>query len=144
MIQTLSKWTRLSSNGQSYVKYGARSPKFIWAPCAQLSLYFKTLLRSPGIDSQPGGPVRHPYLSYWPARLQRLEESIPRNRFLCSLNVYKYGLCTHCLRPRHTHPPPLPPHFGSYTRALLVKIDDISLWPPVYSSIRKFLGTSNW
>jgi hypothetical protein len=31
-------------------------------------------------------------LSYWPARLLRLENSIPRNRFLGSINVYKYGL----------------------------------------------------
>ncbi len=34
-------------------------------------------LRSPGTDSQPGGPVRHPYLSHRPARLHRLAESIP-------------------------------------------------------------------
>ncbi len=33
-----------------------------------------------------------PYLSYWPARLHRLAKSIPRYRFLGSLNVYKYGL----------------------------------------------------
>ncbi len=45
------------------------------------------LLRGPGI-----GPVRKPYLSYRPARLQRLSESIHRNRFLGSLNVYNYGL----------------------------------------------------
>ncbi len=31
----------------------------------------------PGIDSQPGGPVRQPYLANRPARLQRLAESIP-------------------------------------------------------------------
>jgi hypothetical protein len=42
---------------------------------------FVDLLRSQGIDSQPGGPVRQPYLSYRAARLQRLAESIPRNRF---------------------------------------------------------------
>jgi hypothetical protein len=28
---------------------------------------FVNILRSPGIDSQPGGPVRQPYLSYRPA-----------------------------------------------------------------------------
>jgi hypothetical protein len=33
--------------------------------------------RSPGIDSQHGGPVRQPYLSYWPASLHGW-----RNRFL--------------------------------------------------------------
>jgi hypothetical protein len=52
------------------------------------------LLRSPGIDFQPGGPVRQPYLSYRLARLHRLAESILRNRFLGSINVYKYGLCS--------------------------------------------------
>jgi len=31
-----------------------------------------------------------------PARLHRLAESIPRNRFLSSINVYKYGLCRVC------------------------------------------------
>jgi len=50
------------------------------------------VFRSPGIDSKPGGPVRQPYLAYWPARLHRLAESIPRNRFLGPFNVYKYGL----------------------------------------------------
>jgi hypothetical protein len=34
------------------------------------------------IDSQPGGPVRRPNLSYRPARLHRLAESIPRKRLL--------------------------------------------------------------
>ncbi len=55
---------------------------------------FVNLLRSPGIDPQPGGTVRQPYLLYRRARLQRLRESIPRKRFLGSINVYKYGLCT--------------------------------------------------
>ncbi len=54
---------------------------------------FVDLLWSPGIDSQPGGPVRQPYLSYRPAMLHRQVESNPPNRFLVSLNVYKYGLC---------------------------------------------------
>ncbi len=34
-------------------------------------------LRSPGIDSQPGGPLRQPFLPYRTARLHRLAESIP-------------------------------------------------------------------
>ncbi len=38
---------------------------------------FANHLRSPGIDFQPGGPVRQPYLSFWSARLHRLAESIP-------------------------------------------------------------------
>ncbi len=53
---------------------------------------FVDLLRSPRIDSHPGGPEWQPYLSYWPARLHRLAKSIPRNRVLGSINIYKYGL----------------------------------------------------
>ncbi len=53
---------------------------------------FVNLLRSLGIDSQPGGPGKHPFLTCRPARLYRLAESIPWNRFLGSLNVYKFGL----------------------------------------------------
>jgi hypothetical protein len=34
-------------------------------------------VRSPGIDSQSGWPVRQPYLTYRPAMLHRLTESIP-------------------------------------------------------------------
>ncbi len=44
---------------------------------------------------QAGGPVGQFYFSYRPARgciVHRLAESVPRNRFLVSLNVYKYGL----------------------------------------------------
>ncbi len=54
---------------------------------------FINLLRSPGIDSQPCGPVRKPFLKYRPAKLHRLTKSIPRNRFPGSLNVHKCGLC---------------------------------------------------
>jgi hypothetical protein len=54
---------------------------------------FVILLRSLGIDSQPDGPVRQPYLTYWASRLHRLAESIPWNRFLGLGNVYIYGLC---------------------------------------------------
>jgi hypothetical protein len=59
----------------------------------ELELEYVNLLRSPGIDSQPGEPIRQPYLKYRPARPHRLAESIPLNRFLCVLKVYKYGLC---------------------------------------------------
>jgi hypothetical protein len=38
-------------------------------------------------------PVPQPYLSYRPEKLHRLAKLIPRNRFLGSINVYKYGLC---------------------------------------------------
>jgi hypothetical protein len=60
----------------------------LWAP----EHIFVNLLRCPGINSQPGGPVWQPYFWYWPARLHRMAELIPRNWFLGSLNVYKYGL----------------------------------------------------
>ncbi len=53
---------------------------------------FLNLLRSAGIDSQPGGPGQQPYMSYRPTMLHRLVESNPRNRFLVSLNFYKYWL----------------------------------------------------
>ena len=53
---------------------------------------FVKLLKSPGIDSKPVGPVRQPYMTYWPARLHRLAELIPWNRFLGFLNVYEFGL----------------------------------------------------
>ncbi len=57
---------------------------------------FVNLLRSPGIDSKPGGPIRQPFLSYpvVPScqATHRLAESIPQNRFLGSISVYKYGL----------------------------------------------------
>jgi hypothetical protein len=53
---------------------------------------FVDLLKSPGIDIQHSGPVRQPYLSYRPARPHRLADSVHRNRFLASINDYKYGL----------------------------------------------------
>ena len=55
---------------------------------------FVNLSRSLGIDSQPGGPVRQPYMSYRSAMLHRQVKSNPRNRFLVSSKVYKYGLCS--------------------------------------------------
>jgi len=58
---------------------------------------FVNLLRSPGIDFQPGGSVWQPYLTYRLARIHRLAELIPWNRFLGSLNVYKFGLRLHWL-----------------------------------------------
>jgi hypothetical protein len=49
---------------------------------------------SRGIDSQPlTGRHDNPILrKYRPARLHRLAESIPWNRFLGSFNVCKFGL----------------------------------------------------
>jgi hypothetical protein len=56
------------------------------------SPYLLTFERAHKTDSQAGRPVRQFFLSYRPAMLHRLAESNPRNRFLVSLNVYKYGL----------------------------------------------------
>ncbi len=49
----------------------------------------------------PGRPVRQLYLSCWPARLHRLAESIPWNRFLGSLKVNKFGLWIDWQRHNH-------------------------------------------
>ncbi len=45
------------------------------------------LVRSPGIDSESGGPVRQPFLSYRAAMLHRPAESNPRNRFLVTIRA---------------------------------------------------------
>jgi hypothetical protein len=66
---------------------------------------FVNLLRSPGIDSEPSGLVKQPYLTYWPARLHRLSESIPWNRFFGSIPVLHkrsqiralFNYCPQCL-----------------------------------------------
>jgi hypothetical protein len=53
-------------------------------------------LRSSRIDSEPDWPVCMTTLfdipMYRPARLHRLAESVPWNRFLGSLNVYEFGV----------------------------------------------------
>jgi hypothetical protein len=67
--------------------------------CTGSEPVFVILLRSPGIDSKPGGLVLQPYLMYRPARLHsmivhRLAESIPWNRFLKRLQIRAlYTLC---------------------------------------------------
>jgi hypothetical protein len=61
-------------------------------PLSTAEPVFVNLLRSPGIDSLPAGPARQIGLSYRLASLHRLAALIPRNRFLGSLNVSKYGL----------------------------------------------------
>ncbi len=50
---------------------------FIYTVLPRIEPVFVDRLRSPGIDSQPGGPVRKFYLTYRPARIHRLAESIP-------------------------------------------------------------------
>jgi hypothetical protein len=44
--------------------------------CNLYRALFVNLLKSPGIDSQPGGSVRQSYLTYRHAMLHRLAESI--------------------------------------------------------------------
>ncbi len=53
---------------------------------------YVNILKSPGIDSQPDGPERQPYLTYRDPRIHRLVESTPWNRLLGTLNVYKFRL----------------------------------------------------
>ncbi len=50
---------------------------------------FVNFLRSPGIDSQPGGPAQQTLFAGPAARRQH---TVGRNRFLGFINVYKYGL----------------------------------------------------
>jgi hypothetical protein len=55
--------------------------------CSSLSSQpeFVNLLRRPGINSQPGGPIRQPWLTYQAAGLHRPAEVIPWNRLLLFL-----------------------------------------------------------
>ncbi len=69
-------------------------PNLGFAAVSNSEPVFVNLSWSPRTDSQPGGPVWQPYLLYRPAGLHRLSESIPRNLFPGSLNIYKYGLCS--------------------------------------------------
>jgi hypothetical protein len=54
---------------------------------------FVNLLRSPGIDSQPGGPVRQPYLTYQSAMLHRLAESTVIPGLLKHLQIRAQDCC---------------------------------------------------
>jgi hypothetical protein len=67
-----------------------------------LSSHYPLPLRSPGIDSQPCGPVRQPYLTYWPARA-RIYKPIkePRNRFRARRNQFP-GIDSWALRRLQT------------------------------------------
>jgi hypothetical protein len=49
-------------------------------------------LRSPDPPAFVAGPVQQIGLSYLPARLHMLAESMPWNRFLNTLNVFNFGL----------------------------------------------------
>ncbi len=116
VIQSLKKIKFLftTTKAKNAVKYRKIYPTLRMASSADYSEpEFVNLLRSSGIDSQPGVPVWQPYLTYRPARLHRMaesilwnresilwnresiiwnRESILWNRFLGSLNVYKFGL----------------------------------------------------
>ncbi len=58
---------------------------------------FVNILRSPGIDFQPGWPVRQPYLKYRSARLHKVAEGIPGGidfpGFLRSLQIRALRVC---------------------------------------------------
>jgi len=84
---------------QYFVKHShlsSRKEKDLWLnPRKWMNLNWARICRpfkEPRNRSQPGRPVGQPYLSYRSARLHRLAESIPRNRFLGSIPVYKPGL----------------------------------------------------
>jgi hypothetical protein len=94
---------------------------------------FVNLLRSLGIDSQPGGPVLQPYLSYRPARLHRLTESIPglhkslRARSLYSREIrIKQG-------DYFIHPSSLP-YFQRFLHIFCTLCLPIFLFPPRFSA----------
>ncbi len=63
----------------------------------QCTLYtepvFVDLLRSPEIDSQPGGPLRQSYLTHRMAWRYRFPGIDSLESIHDSLNVYKFGLC---------------------------------------------------
>jgi hypothetical protein len=87
----------------------------------------------------PGGPVRQPYLSYRPAMLHRLAESNPRNRFLVSLNVYKYGpwravtitLFLLVSSPHRFFKPPAPHHPFLHQASGQIFEDDVNGFPSI-------------
>jgi hypothetical protein len=74
--------TNSTGSNEGSSRFESPSPSF-FHPCEhQREIFasepvFVDLLRRPGIDSQPGGPVRQPCLSYRPARLHRLIDPIP-------------------------------------------------------------------
>jgi hypothetical protein len=83
---------------QYFVKHShlsSRKEKDLWLnPRKWMNLNWARICRpfkEPRNRSQPGRPVGQPYLSYRPARLHRLAESIPRNRFLGSINFTNTG-----------------------------------------------------
>jgi hypothetical protein len=101
-------------------------------------------LRGPGIESQPGGPVRQPCYSYKPAEPHRLAESISRNRFLGSIIDYKYGLWNQLRSP--VLPPPFAENqFHDRTGRFLGSINDYKygLWNQLRSPVLPPLFAEN-
>jgi hypothetical protein len=60
-------WSRFTTADQNSYITASQDKQRIQDWCSEPE--FVNLLRSPGIDSQPGGPVQQPYLTYRPARL---------------------------------------------------------------------------
>jgi hypothetical protein len=69
------------------------------------------------------GPIKQPYLSY--TGIHSLAESIPRNQFLGSINVYKYGLWMHV--GNHANPSVDRGHRRKNYKATFSKITNIEL-----------------
>ncbi len=70
MLKFLHGFANIDNGGE-----GWNDPSLVGHICGT-EPEFVNLLRSPGIDSQPGGLVRQNYLTYRPARLHRLVELI--------------------------------------------------------------------
>jgi hypothetical protein len=119
----LSKNNRLKTNRGGIFKQsmGTRNRVGIGLLYQPARAHICKPFKEPGIDSQPGRLVRQPYLLYRLARLHRLAESIHRNRFLGSLNVYKYGLRLHWLAELV----PLNQFLGSTTRRTKTNFDPV-------------------
>ncbi len=73
--------------------------------------FFKARICKPCKEPRNRFPAIGPYLSDRPAMLHRPAESNPRNWFLVSLNVYKYGLSSAILvgNPGNPERQPFPP-----------------------------------
>jgi hypothetical protein len=95
-----------------YLKGQSKSaePVFVNVSGAQY-LIPRNRIRHPKMKS--GGPVREPYLSYRPARLHRLVESIPWNRYLRSLTFTNSGSDL-CFCSSTQFPPPESMLFVNY------------------------------
>ncbi len=99
-----------------YQTWGAGACQLFTSYSSHIRARIFESLRSPGIDSASlcslAGRYDYPICRTGPPALQRLAESIPCNRFLGSLNVYKFGLWEQektrwpCSLHTDSYPPP--------------------------------------